>query len=72
MLGLDCDVTVDAGAYSVYPFTNGLEGAMAHGNLPGPYDFKAYKCRTQTTVTNKPGLMPYRGLHVLVCVLRWR
>ncbi|MEC7463236.1 MAG: xanthine dehydrogenase family protein molybdopterin-binding subunit [Pseudomonadota bacterium] len=62
MLGLDCDVTVDAGAYSVYPFTNGLEGAMAHGNLPGPYDFKAYKCRTQTTVTNKPGLMPYRGV----------
>ena len=62
MLGLDCDVTVDAGAYSVYPFTNGLEGAMAHGNLPGPYDFKVYKCRTQTTVTNKPGLMPYRGV----------
>ena len=35
---------------------------MAHGNLPGPYDIKAYKCRTQTTVTNKPGLMPYRGV----------
>ncbi len=62
ILGLDCDVTVDAGAYSVYPFTNALEGAMAHGNLPGPYDIKAYKCRTQTTVTNKPGLMPYRGV----------
>lgn len=62
LLGLDCDVTVDAGAYSVYPFTNGLEGAMAHGNLPGPYDIQAYRCRTQTTVTNKPGLMPYRGV----------
>ena len=62
MLGLDCDVTVDAGAYSVYPFTNGLEGAMAHGNLPGPYDLEVYRCRTQTMTTNKPPLMPYRGV----------
>lgn len=62
ILGLDCDVTVDAGAYSVYPFTNGLEGAMAHGNLPGPYDLEAYRCRTRTVATNKPPLMPYRGV----------
>jgi len=62
ILGLDCDVTVDAGAYSVYPFTNGLEGAMAHGNLPGPYDLEVYRCRTQTMTTNKPPLMPYRGV----------
>ena len=45
---------------------------MAHGNLPGPYDFKAYKCRTQTTVTNKPGLMPYRGVARPGVCLRWR
>ncbi len=62
ILGLDCDVTVDAGAYSAYPFTNGLEGAMAHGNLPGPYDIEAYRCRTRTMTTNKPPLMPYRGV----------
>ena len=62
ILGLDCDVTIDAGAYSVYPFTNGLEGAMAHGNLPGPYDLEVYRCRTQTMTTNKPPLMPYRGV----------
>ncbi len=62
ILGLDCDVTVDAGAYSVYPFTNGLEGAMAHGNLPGPYDLEVYRCRTRTMTTNKPPLMPYRGV----------
>lgn len=62
VLGLDCDVTVDAGAYSVYPFTNGLEGAMAHGNLPGPYDLEVYRCRTRTVTTNKPPLMPYRGV----------
>ncbi len=62
MLGLDCEVTVDAGAYSAYPFTNGLEGAMAHGNLPGPYDLEAYRCRTRTVTTNKPPLLPYRGV----------
>lgn len=62
ILGLDCDVVVDAGAYSVYPFTNGLEGAMAHGNLPGPYKLDIYRCRTRTVSTNKPALMPYRGV----------
>ena len=62
ILGLDCEVTVDAGAYSVYPFTNGLEGAMAHGNLPGPYKLEAYRCRTRTVSSNKPPLMPYRGV----------
>lgn len=62
ILGLDCDVTVDAGAYSAYPFTNGLEGAMAHGNLPGPYDLEVYRCQTHTVATNKPPLLPYRGV----------
>jgi carbon-monoxide dehydrogenase large subunit len=62
ILGLDCDVTVDAGAYSAYPFTNGLEGAMAHGNLPGPYDLEVYRCTTHTVATNKPPLLPYRGV----------
>lgn len=62
ILGLDCDVIVDGGAYSVYPFTNGLEGAMAHGNLPGPYKLEVYRCRTRTVVSNKPPLLPYRGV----------
>ena len=35
---------------------------MAHGNLPGPYDLEVYRCRTQTMTTNKPPLMPYRGV----------
>ena len=29
LLGLDADITVDAGAYSVWPFTSCLEGTMA-------------------------------------------
>jgi aerobic carbon-monoxide dehydrogenase large subunit len=62
ILGFDAEVTVDAGAYSIYPFTNCLEAAMAGGNLPGPYDIPAYRARTYTMVSNKPPLVPYRGV----------
>ncbi len=62
ILGFAAEVTVDAGAYSIYPFTNCLEAAMAGGNLPGPYDIPAYRARTFTMVTNKPPLVPYRGV----------
>ena len=62
ILGFDAEVTVDAGAYSVYPFTNCLEAAMAGGNLPGPYDIPAYRARTYTVASNKPPLCPYRGV----------
>lgn len=62
MLGLDAEVMVDAGAYSVWPFTACLEAAQAGGNLPGPYDLKAYRCRTYSVATNKPPFAPYRGV----------
>ena len=62
ILGFDAEVTVDAGAYSIYPFTNCLEAAMAGGNLLGPYDIPAYRVKTYTVVSNKPPLMPYRGV----------
>jgi carbon-monoxide dehydrogenase large subunit len=62
LLGLEGEVTVDAGAYSIYPFTNCLEAAMAAGNLPGPYVVPAYRVRTFTVATNKPPLVPYRGV----------
>ena len=62
IIGLDAEVTVDAGAYSIYPFTNCLEAAMAGGNLLGPYDIPAYRVKTYTVVSNKPPLMPYRGV----------
>ncbi|MCP6151274.1 molybdopterin-dependent oxidoreductase, partial [Klebsiella pneumoniae] len=42
LLGIDADITVDAGAYSVWPFTACLEGTMAARQLPGPYAFRAY------------------------------
>ena len=62
ILGYDAEVTVDAGAYSIYPFTNCLEAAMAGGNLPGPYEIDAYRVRTYTVATTKPPLVPYRGV----------
>ena len=62
LLGIDADITVDVGAYSVWPFTACLEAAQAGGNLPGPYQLKGYRCRTFSVATNKPGFTPYRGV----------
>jgi aerobic carbon-monoxide dehydrogenase large subunit len=62
LLGLDADVSVDTGAYSVWPFTACLEAAQAGGNLPGPYDLQAYRCRIYSVATNKPPFAPYRGV----------
>ncbi len=62
LLALDAHLLIDGGAYSVWPFTIGLETGQALGNLPGPYDFRGYRCRTQCAATNKPGFVPYRGV----------
>src|SRR5919204_1845547 len=45
LLALDCDASVDAGAYSVYPTSSALEAAQVASLLPGPYDFSVYRCR---------------------------
>ncbi len=62
LLALDAKITIDGGAYSVWPFTIGLEPGQAIGNLPGPYAFKGYRCVTRAVATNKPGFVPYRGV----------
>ncbi|MGE0875589.1 MAG: xanthine dehydrogenase family protein molybdopterin-binding subunit [Burkholderiales bacterium] len=62
LLALDAEITIDGGAYSNWPFTIGLEPGQATGNLPGPYDFQGYRCKTWCVATNKPGFMPYRGV----------
>ena len=62
LLGIDAEITVDVGAYSVWPFTACLEAAQAGGNLPGPYAFDHYRCRTYSVATNKPAFTPYRGV----------
>ncbi|HUK59440.1 MAG TPA: xanthine dehydrogenase family protein molybdopterin-binding subunit [Stellaceae bacterium] len=62
ILAVDAEITVDIGAYSVWPFTAGLEGAMAGGNLAGPYALPAFRCRTYSVATNKPPFVPYRAV----------
>jgi aerobic carbon-monoxide dehydrogenase large subunit len=62
LLGIDCEATVDSGAYSAYPFTACLEAAQVASILPGPYDFPSYRCRTYSVATNKCPILPYRGV----------
>lgn len=62
ILGLDAYAHVDAGAYSVYPFSACLEGAQIVSNLPGPYDIRAYRCKALSVCSNKPPIVPYRGV----------
>jgi len=62
LLALDASIVIDGGAYSVWPFTIGLEPGQAIGNLPGPYAFEGYRCVTECVATNKPGFVPYRGV----------
>ena len=60
--GIDCEATVNSGAYSSYPFSACLEGAQVPSILPGPYDFPAFRCRTFSVATNKCPILPYRGV----------
>jgi carbon-monoxide dehydrogenase large subunit len=62
LIGLDCEATVDAGAYSTYPFSACLEAGQIASILPGLYDFPHYRCRTYSVATNKPPILPYRGV----------
>jgi carbon-monoxide dehydrogenase large subunit len=62
LLGVECEATVDSGAYSAYPFSACLEAAQVASILPGPYDFPAYRCRTFSVATNKCPILPYRGV----------
>jgi aerobic carbon-monoxide dehydrogenase large subunit len=60
--GVDCEATVDSGAYSSYPFSACLEAAQVASILPGPYRMPAYRCRTFSAATNKCPILPYRGV----------
>jgi carbon-monoxide dehydrogenase large subunit len=62
LLGIDCEATVDSGAYSSYPFSACLEGAQVSSILPGPYKMDRYRCRTWSMATNKAPILPYRGV----------
>jgi aerobic carbon-monoxide dehydrogenase large subunit len=62
LLALDCEASVDSGAYSAYPFSACLEAGQVGSILPGLYDFPHYRCRTWSVATNKAPILPYRGV----------
>ncbi len=62
LLGVDARITVDSGAYSVWPWTATMEAGMAAGIIPGPYRLGTYRYVATTVATNKPPLGPYRGV----------
>jgi len=62
VLGLECDVTVDSGAYSPWPWPAGIEGGLAVGNMQGCYDIRAFRGRAINIVSNKPAGQPFRGV----------
>lgn len=62
LLAVDGRVTCNAGAYSVYPWTAGIEPLMAGGLLTGPYKVPSYRCEVVAVATNTTPAGPYRGV----------
>src|SRR3954453_18273141 len=62
ILGIDTEITVDAGAYGLWPQGPYQEANMAARALPGPYKIANYRARYMTVATNKAPLGPYRGV----------
>jgi carbon-monoxide dehydrogenase large subunit len=62
LLGLKADITVDAGAYSTFPFTAASDPGMAAKVMPGPYDIRAYEANFRAVASNKCPLGTYRGV----------
>jgi carbon-monoxide dehydrogenase large subunit len=62
VLGVKAQLLVDAGAYSVYPWTAGSDSGMAAKVLLGPYDIPSYQVEDHAVATNKCPLGTYRGV----------
>lgn len=62
LVSIECEAMVDSGAYSLYPFSACLEASQVASILPGPYTMDRYVCRSRAMATNKPGILPYRGV----------
>jgi carbon-monoxide dehydrogenase large subunit len=62
LLGIEGDVYVDAGAYSLWPTGSFMEASMASRNLTGPYRIRHLNLKTYTVATNKAPMGPYRGV----------
>ena len=61
-VALQADVIGDVGAYSIYPWTAGLEPVQVVSFLPGPYRIQSYRGAVRGVATSKPPTGPYRGV----------
>jgi carbon-monoxide dehydrogenase large subunit len=59
---LDVRAACNAGAYSVFPWTAGIEALMAGGLLTGPYKLEHYRCQVSAVATHTAPAGPYRGV----------
>src|SRR3984893_7968538 len=59
---LRADVIGDVGAFSIYPWTAGLEPVQVISFLPGPYRVLNYRGRVKAVATSKAPTGPYRGV----------
>jgi len=62
LLGVDADILVDSGAYSVHPWTATMDATMSSSMIPGPYKLRDYRFRTRSVASNKAPNGPYRGV----------
>ncbi|KXX62883.1 xanthine dehydrogenase family protein molybdopterin-binding subunit [Rhodococcus sp. LB1] len=62
LLGVEADIVVDAGAYSVHPWTATMDASMAAAMIPGPYNLRNYRFRARSIASNKTPTGPYRGV----------
>lgn len=62
LLALRAHIACNVGAYSVYPWTAGIEPLMAGGLLMGPYKLANYDCETLGVATTTAPAGPYRGV----------
>ena len=62
LLGVEGDIYIDAGAYSLWPTGSFMEASMASRNLTGPYRIRHLNLKTYTVATNKAPMGPYRGV----------
>lgn len=59
---LQADVIGDVGAFSIYPWTCGLEPVQVVSFLPGPYKIGSYRGAVRGVATCRPPTGPYRGV----------
>jgi carbon-monoxide dehydrogenase large subunit len=62
LTAMDVRADCDAGAYSVTPWTAGIEALMAGGLLTGPYKLEHYRCEAAALATHTTPAGPYRGV----------